>query len=262
LIRMFDLDGSATVDFAEFVTTVLEKDFDEDVKGSMIFGRGAKPEHAAKGAGGNMVKSNKFYVPSRTNVRPVVAGNAPGIIEGLRVLLRDHVWQRFPNMRVAFKSIGSKAQGQGGVKGDGRVSLFAFVKALKDWHISASPAEARALFERLDNDKDGFLHYNDFVASLGPLTKEMSSREGAAAHQHHLQMRAGGASSGSVSYDASPSKDVLRQSTPSSTLKLSNDKTRGPGRRGGTGSGRNVLDPSARPKTADLFLMRPPPARQ
>jgi hypothetical protein len=37
--------------------------------------------------------------------------------------------------------------------------------------------QARALFDRLDTDKDGWLHYNDFVASLGTLTKELSAKE-------------------------------------------------------------------------------------
>ena len=69
--------------------------------------------------------------------------------------LVDHVWQRYPNMRVAFKNmlVKSRKDVQAASQEDSKVSLFAFAKALKDWHIDASPAEVKCTTqEALDPD--------------------------------------------------------------------------------------------------------------
>lgn len=249
LINKFDPDGSGCIDFVEFVHTLLEPDYDEAVRGGLLFGPGKRPSDGpsrlVRLPAGH--KASKFYIPSRTKIHPGIGSDAATVVEGLRKQLVDHIWQRFPNMRVAFKSmvVKSRTGGEGTGKDDCKVSLFAFAKALKDWHIDSSPAAARALFDRLDVDKDGFLDYNDFVASLGPLTKELTNKDAAAAaakaassvgpNDHSLPRQVGLASSRPPSVDVGMGSLRARQ---------------------GASEGRPRTS-EARPKTADLFLMKP-----
>jgi hypothetical protein len=60
-----------------------------------------------------------------------------------------------------------------------KISFFTFVRHLKDIMISASPQEARALFERMDVDKDGWLDHTDLVHSLGLLVNDVGQKQAA-----------------------------------------------------------------------------------
>jgi len=86
LIRDLDPDGDGSIDFIEFVNTVLEPEYDESVRGGLLFGPGRRPTDGPQ----RLVrlppgqKHPKYYIPSRTKIRPNFGSDAATVTEGLR----------------------------------------------------------------------------------------------------------------------------------------------------------------------------------
>jgi len=178
LMMVFDPDMSGSVDYIEFVKRVMLPDYTEDDKGAMLFGRGLPPpdqEDRIKPGPPGMYRQ-KFFVPRKTIVHPTIALDSVTVVEGMRSQLKDYIHQRFSTIRHALKAMlysGSHTNDAN------KVSLFAFRKFLKSVMVSASVQESHALFDYLDRDKDGWLDYNDLIASLGPLSKDINHVEAA-----------------------------------------------------------------------------------
>ena len=206
----------------------------------------------------------RFFVPRKSNVHPTIAIDDLTIIEGMRQSLKDHVQQRFSSLRLAMKAMLHSHSSQ---NTDSKVSLFAFRKFLKTVGVAASIQESHGLFDYLDHDKDGWLDFNDLVASLGTLANNVT-------HKQAAMIKTGSPTSqiGNFKTQVDPAKsslirsyssmDTLRPPTSSDTLRperghgLGTSKqltfAAGKGRGGGGGAGKE-----SRPRTADLFLMRP-----
>ena len=167
LMKIFDPDESGSINYIEFCKRVMEADYAMDEDGAMVFGRGPRPteqnDRIKPGPPG--MYRQKFFVPRKSTTKPNIAIDLVSIVESMRQQLRDYVQQRFGSIRVAMKAMLSSTSGQSGK--ETRVSLFSFRTFLKSIMISASVKESQALFDFLDRDKDGWLDYNDLVATLG-----------------------------------------------------------------------------------------------
>jgi hypothetical protein len=127
------------VDYRRFVAAVLATEGDGDGDGGLgdvvmrgygergdahVFAHRLRPSPGgplprAPAGGGPLPR--QFYFPSRATLRPAAAASAGGgpgaMVEGLRRQLRDAVWQRYPDLRAAFRAMG--AAGPGALRASG-----------------------------------------------------------------------------------------------------------------------------------------------